>query len=338
MSIALTMQSSIKATRLPSYSFIGLDIKRFSLKAGEELGIRIGKKIFFLSKDEQGKISLFAGLRKEPVPSDDEHGFIIEDKIENHLLWISPKEDMIELGGGSANGGVTVFSKHVVGDILKHKKKIQKDEFAPLNYHQIGSLYDPSFGHVIDGGVYFTDSDKGIQGPFLKVDFEKDIELKNAYGEIKGGIVLNNLQQEKEILNIAYEHLIRIKYLNDSPQKEKLKEIKRLLRIGPLVFRLGGICCYQAFTVCAILEKLIHDRLLEGKIFYTHGNGHGWPLYLSKNEELFIIDTTQKNFFNLTQEKDRTFRGFEIKDDKEVYGRFKYLDFPTPQTLFHGPK
>ncbi len=338
MSVARIMQSVIKITLLPSYNFYGLDVKRFSLQAGEELGIRVGKELFILSKDEDGKISLFKGLRKEPLPRNDENHFIIENKIKNYLVWIYPTENGIEIGGGNADGGVTVFGRHVVGDIVKSRNKAKEEKFNPFNYHQIGSLYDPSFGHIINGGVYFTDSSNGIKGPILDVDFEKDVELRKAYESIKGETVLGKLQKEEEILEIVYNHLKRIKYLEDSPKQEKLKEIKRLVRIGPLVFRLGGICCYQAFTVCAILEKLILERHLRGKVLYAHGKGHGWPLYLSNDNQLFIVDTTQKNFLNLMKDKDRTFRGFEIKDDKEIYGRFKYADFLTPQTVFHGPK
>ncbi|MBI3591266.1 MAG: hypothetical protein HY094_07835 [Candidatus Melainabacteria bacterium] len=334
MSIARIMQSVIKTTLLPSYSFFSLDIKRFSLKAGEELGIRIGKEVFILSKDEQRKIDLFKGLRKKPLPRNDENHFIIEDKTKNYLLWVFPTEEGVQIGGGNANGGVTIFSKDVIGDIRRSKNKIREDDFTPSNHYRIGALYNPSSGHVIDGAVYFLDSSNGIKGPFLSVDFEQDVELRKAYKNIKEKIVLDELTKEEEILKTVYDYLKRIKYLEDSPKTEKLKEIKRLLRIGPLVFRLGGICCYQAFTVCAILEKLILERLLEGKIFYANGKGHGWPLYLSSNEELFIVDTTQSNFFNLTKEKDRTFYGFEEKDGKEIDGRFKYLDFLTLQTIF----
>ena len=190
---------------------------------------------------------------------------------------------------------------------------------------------------MINGGIYFEEVEQNIQGPFLSSDFANDVELKKTFESIKEKIVQTKLKEE-EILNTVYDHLRVIKYLYDSPRKERLKNIKRLVRIGPLVFRLGGICCYQAFTVCVILEKLLLSGDLRGKVFYANGKGHGWPLYLSKKDDnLYILDTTQGKFFNLNREKDRTFCGYEEKDGKEIYGRFKYIDYLTPQIVLYKP-
>lgn len=323
MSITLQKLDFLRQSWLfPRYAFPGLDAVSFEIAPKEKLGIQFEGRVFLLERNEADNAFVLNSLNHEPgtttLTSENDTFHQKSDGVNE--MWMFVDEKFISVIGA----GVTIMGPNVARDVKRSKQK-DEDIRAPMGGHIISTLYDPKSGHIIDGGRLYEDSKNGIKPPFIIVDFERDEELKKSYKNITSD--LNNLD-EKTILQRVFNEFKDLKYLHDeNPLKEKLKKIKRGIRVGTLVKRLGGICCYQAYIVCAILEKLILDKHLSGKVFYGSGKDHGWPFYLSNNENVYVIDPTQKHFTNLNENPDETFCGSEKEDEKEVIKRFKYKDF-----------
>ena len=321
----------------PRYTFMGFDYVNFNLDRRQRLGIHFDKNAFLLRRNENEDHTyrldqLEPRLEDTHTLTTRDNGYELRDKSGNGFIIFASSEGLQIIGGP----GIIISGPTVLDDV-KSSKQLDKDPRDPIGGHLITSLYNPETGHVIDGGRLYIDSKDGIKGPFIVIDFERDAELKRSYKNIVSSLGLNDPDKkqsldENTILQRVFDEFKDLKYLYDeNPLKAKLKEIKRGLRVGVLGKRLGAICCYQAYIVCATIERLIVDGYLPGKVFYGSGKDHGWPLYLSKNGHIYVIDSTQKHFTNLTEHPDETFTGIEIENNKKVKKKFKYIDFLPPE-------
>lgn len=317
---------------LPTYTFAGVDTINVTLPPGEELEIKLGDKQYILQGlegDPWAELHMVSPEKK--LITSRESGTIILEQLvgdNKELLWIFPSQESVALGGGSSKEcGIQISGLHILDDVKKDKKtgvNIRRDSDRG---HMVGHLYDPNQGHIFNGGIFYsTNAEKRVEGPFLIFDFQNDVELKAMYEKV----IREMGTSEESTLKRVFDEM-QVNYLSDK-FKDKLKKLKQGIRIGPLLKRLGGICCYQAFGVCAIIEQLIVSKHLPGRIFYAGGKDHGWPLYQAKkDDQLYVLDTTQSNFVNVNENPGTTFKGVERKSKEEtIYGRFRYIDFlPT---------
>lgn len=321
----------------PRYSFTGLDHVQLELEPKEKLGILFNDIPFLLEHNESGGDFELNSLNAngEKILLNNNSNCFQKKVSDTKAFWIMVDGRTVFIQGT----GVLVFGQSVLQGVKSYKQN-NKGSLDPIGGHRIGTLYNPKTGHVIDGGRLYEDTENGIRPPFIVVDFERDVELKKAYKNITSDLGLEDSSEsqsvnEDTLLKRVYDEFKDLKYLYDcNPLKEKLKKINRGIRVGPLVSRLGGICCYQAYIVCAILEKLILNKHFSGRVFYGHAKDHSWPLYISEsNNELYILDSTQRKFANLRVNPNELFFGVEEVNGKEVEKWFKYLDFLPPEFL-----
>lgn len=327
------------ASPYPSYSFTGIvEVLDFKTHKNDEIRIRKRNETYTLtckggqSNSKQGFELTSSDGTKQPQES----GAYVLDS-DDGVIWIRHDEEGVQIGGGSAGEDVLISRPTILTDIITMKGFAKKGDPNITQRITVGALYDPACGHIFDGTVYFLFTEEYERAPIILIDFDNDVELKKSYRKITAPFEQATLNSsdasiEKDILKRTFNEFKDTKYLDEDSYRERLRKINSGIRVGPLVKRLGGVCAYQTIAVCAIIERLIKDGHLKGKVFYGQGKRHGWPLYLSQDNVLYVVDSTQRKLVNLNAYPETQFRGIEEVDGKEEYKYFRYIDFLPAET------
>jgi hypothetical protein len=151
----------------------------------------------------------------------------------------------------------------------------------------------------INGGISFTSVREGII-----VDDQKDQKIKQVYQTVLDEIT--NIKKrggnyKAEILDFIYVLVGKVMPTNSNKIHEaekagKLGEGKTIL-LGDLLG--AGVCRHQSLLVGYLIEKLINDGYLRGRVSIDRNQkkdigGHAWARYTSRAGEIAIIDVTQE--------------------------------------------
>lgn len=150
----------------------------------------------------------------------------------------------------------------------------------------------------INGGVYVGGSleaivvDDSYEESQLKAIYkplaEKRNKIKQDGGDYKEGVL-------EEVMEIAYEKLPYslggVDRVNEQQGVKQGDKVSLDVYLDSKV----GVCRHQALLVGYLLEKLVNEGLLNGKVSvdrnYVRGKGgHAWVRYESSSGETFILD------------------------------------------------
>jgi len=149
----------------------------------------------------------------------------------------------------------------------------------------------------IDGGVYLGAS----QREAIVVDFFNSPMLKSIFESVKLEISSQSLRAELEILNEVYTAVYQaMKY--DRNVVEEIVEKYGVEEDGEIsldVFadRGVGVCRHMALTCGIIIERLIEEGVMEGRVSVDRKTikqeGHAWCRYKGPDGAVFIIDVAK---------------------------------------------
>ena len=318
-----------KISELQAFRFKRFEYHKIPITKKPELIISINKRNYFLEYQDSSDGYLIRELdsgNKPLILSND--GFIQLGDIEEDscsIMLMKYEDAIVVCGNSSDKGNLIIHGKNISDFVLERVKNKKGDNY--LHRPEIGSLYDPKTGHVINGGSNFYSGENGINSPIVVVDFENDVELKRVFERVKDKLKIKSgsakLLSEESILEEIFLEFNKIEYLSDDKIK-KLAKVKRGLNLGPVLFRYGQVCRLNAYGVSAITEEAIKKGYLGGKIFYAGQYDHGFPLYKSQSGSFYVMDATQDKFDNLTTNPEAKHRGCELIDGKEVYNYYRY--------------
>ncbi|MFZ2412380.1 MAG: hypothetical protein WAW23_12475, partial [Candidatus Methanoperedens sp.] len=98
--------------------------------------------------------------------------------------------------------------------------------------------------------------------------------------------------------------------------------VNRVRNVDDLL-REGGVCRHQAALSALVLESLIQQKTLDGKVYVNYGPGHAWAEFVPSSGERTILDVAQ-NYIGPATEAKKQFLGSG--------GRYEYKDY-SPQEL-----
>lgn len=176
----------------------------------------------------------------------------------------------------------------------------------------------------INGGVYFIN---GFEA--LVVDDTKDAKIKAVYEEVVAEVQklkLTGFQYEKRVLKIVKQVVTRVMpYDYGDTRAEKYHQLygdNRKLLLG--LFIGAGVCRHQALLAGYVIEKLIEQNILTGKVSVDRNwlqndpTGHAWTRYVTQREEVYIVDVAQ-NYFGKLSMWIRTQWPYARPDELEKY-------------------
>lgn len=285
---------------LQSYSFQEpMESICFNLQAGEEIRLATlnDEYVFCKTDDSNYKLFMVQGEGNIQILPNGENIFDIG------IAKIQTNQKCIKYEGPE---DLSICSNNIIELIKAQKGEVHK--FDLKKGHVIGSLYDPSSGHIIEGGRYPRDP-KIYKSPTetIIVDFNNDVVLKQKYNNIKEYLDFNRLPEAEIVYRVYWEFKDTASLTDEDALK--IGKTQSGLRIGPLLERIGGVCRHKSVAIAAILEKLIKENYLQGKIFYASGVGHAWALYRATNNNIYIIDRAQNHFTDLAYEPDAYYEG-----------------------------
>lgn len=176
----------------------------------------------------------------------------------------------------------------------------------------------------INGGVYFMN---GFEA--LVVDDSKDEKIKAVYDEVFAEVQklkLTGFQYEKRVLKIVKKIVTRVMpYDHGDTRAEKYHQIygdNRKLLLG--LFIGAGVCRHQALLAGYVIEKLIKQNVLPGKVSVDRNwlkddpEGHAWTRYTTQQDEVYIVDVAQ-NYLGKLSMWIRTQWPYARPDELEKY-------------------
>ncbi|MBU4311410.1 MAG: hypothetical protein KJ706_01670, partial [Candidatus Omnitrophica bacterium] len=172
-------------------------------------------------------------------------------------------------------------------------QKAQRKAIEIEGYHEIGTKFCPA-GHIIDGGVSMG---REVARETIVVDWEKDVKLRKLYEDILKGASIT--EQDMELLGTkkggllyrVFETVKRtIEYKNDVEGHEE----GNVILLGDTI-ETGGSCRHVGLMMAVILERMIKNGILKGKVYYLRGPAHGWAVYRTGSGEFVVFDV-QKDY------------------------------------------
>ncbi len=156
----------------------------------------------------------------------------------------------------------------------------------------------------INGGIHFRDPKEEI----IVVDDEEDQRLLQAYQILLrelGDLQTKPLTTTNLIATIKSFVQFRMPY-----NKARVEGIvARLPKDNPSVklsdYINGGVCRHQALLTAYLLEKLISEKKIEGKVSVDRNRkkgkvGHAWARYTDSEGTIFILDPA-RNYYGLLE-------------------------------------
>ena len=172
----------------------------------------------------------------------------------------------------------------------------------------------------LEGGVY----EGAYGGEAIVADWGES--LQESYDEIKAE--LGDAPTSEQVLAVAYRHVKeRMKYDQEAVDRiftEKARGVNhQKVALEVYIDEGVGVCRHQALFVGLLLEHLIKDGLLSGKVNVDRNmnrraneedkyDGHSWVRYTDSNGKVYIVDVAQHQNDTLQNLRQRRERGERI--------------------------
>src|SRR5215510_2582661 len=145
----------------------------------------------------------------------------------------------------------------------------------------------------IDGGVYLG----AYQREAIVVDFFSSPAIRSIFESAKLEIYAQSLRAELDILNAVYAAVYQVMTYDRDAVEELVRAqgVKEDGEISLEVFadRGIGVCRHMALTCGVIIEKLIEEVVMEGRVSVDRKTikqeGHAWCRYTVPDGAVFII-------------------------------------------------
>ena len=172
----------------------------------------------------------------------------------------------------------------------------------------------------IDGGVY----EGSYGGEAIVVDSDKSKFINAAYDDIMRAISPNGQPNKQLALKAVFTYVSnRMRY--DQPAVDAIFKKgangvdHTKMTLDWYIGRGVGVCRHQALFVGVLLEKLVNDGVLQGKVSVDRNlnkrvneadmyDGHSWVRYTNSGNQVFILDVAQQKvaaLFDLMQAHNR---------------------------------
>ncbi len=177
----------------------------------------------------------------------------------------------------------------------------EKDENAPHGYFAGRRIIGRDT--PINKGISIGDSSREM----IVVDDEKFPKLKKIYGDLfekRKQELIGNREREKtgtaEILDTVYRHVLDVMpYSTEIAEEIRKQVIDRKISLTVFVDKKGGQCRHQVLLAGYLIEKMISEGLLDGKVAVNRNfikiiGGHTWVKFTDENKQVYIVDPAQK--------------------------------------------
>jgi hypothetical protein len=151
----------------------------------------------------------------------------------------------------------------------------------------------------INGGVYLSSHKREA----IVVDFEESTNLQYLYTDVLKAASKNGVVQKDKLLEAVYDTVAQAMTENDL---EKIQDIVKTkygankdgkISLGVFLKEGMGVCTHKALACGSMIEKLIDDGYLAGKVSVDRNSmlygGHAWCRYTDAKGTVFIIDVAQ---------------------------------------------
>ena len=186
-------------------------------------------------------------------------------------------------------------TEYFVPNVLAQSPAEQKPVRASSSLFQIGNEYGPS-GHKIAGGM--STGRGGVNSrEIIAVDWQKDKVLREVYRRIEEKLDPSKMGKDTIPFKVDYLESVydaihaAVQYDLSAFADKKGQEVL----IGDTLEE-GGVCRHMGIFVAALLEKLVQDGWLRGKVYYVRGIDHGWAAYQTKSGVFRVFDVAQDHF------------------------------------------
>ena len=178
----------------------------------------------------------------------------------------------------------------------------------------------------IDGGVY----EGSYGGEAIVVDSDKSKFINAAYDDIMRAISPNGQPSKQLALKAVFTYVSnRMRY--DQPAVDAIFEKgangvdHTKMTLDWYIGRGVGVCRHQALFVGVLLEKLVNNGVLQGRVSVDRNlnrrvdeadvyDGHSWVRYTNSGGQVFIIDVAQKKAAALSDLMQARNRGEQVWD------------------------
>jgi len=158
----------------------------------------------------------------------------------------------------------------------------------------------------INKGVYFIDSDEAVV-----VDDVNDSSLIPTYQAVLAQIEQikrEGKEPKHHMLDIVWRTVLRVMPYDHGDVR--VDEVKNRVGVGRKTylgsFMGAGVCRHQSLLAAYLLEKLVSQGYLSGKVSVDRNmnlsrtEGHAWARYTNSRGVVFILDAAQHHLGKLT--------------------------------------
>lgn len=188
----------------------------------------------------------------------------------------------------------------------------EKDEDAPHGYFSGRRIIGRET--PINKGISIGDSNREM----IVVDDEKFPKLREVYDDLfkkRKKELLSKKERTKsgtaEILDTVFRHVLDVMpYNKEVVEKIRKKFLNQKISLTAFVNSKGGECRHQALLAGYLIEKMIKEGLLNGKVaanrnFVKVLGGHAWVKYIDHNNQVYIVDPAQNFCGTLEEAKEK---------------------------------
>lgn len=177
----------------------------------------------------------------------------------------------------------------------------------------------------INGGVYLGSSAREA----IVVDDEKDEALDRIYQELimrRKAAQTQGIDFKDGILTEVWDLVKLVMPYNENKVNSILNQLTRPdEKVYLSSFIGGGVCRHQALLASYLLERLIKEKYIHGKVSVDRNEiknegGHAWCRYTNSAKEVFILDAAQNyigRLDDMTRANNRWF--YERPEDYNKY-------------------
>ena len=296
--------------------------KNFVICGGGDDGY-MGKRIARISSNGRGAIIAIVDTNKVRSAND------IRDFVEIKRVEDIGREDVADFLFDEADNGRE--EDDIEDNDMEGSSKSKVLDWR--EHFEIGQKYW-RYGHKIAGGKSVG---RMSNREIIVVDWKRDVVLQQFYNKIKTKIekdisgrypILG--EYKGAILNLIFDEVAKLpdeySYLDEFRGKEFL--------VGKAIEK-GGVCRHKSIIMAAIIERLLEEGVLDGKVFYVRGPGHGWVVYETNHGKLLLLDAAaQERILPLNEQQEYFFFPYDIKyvehlpeELRQVYNANKDREF-----------
>lgn len=185
----------------------------------------------------------------------------------------------------------------------------------------------------INGGVYLTVSpiENVPISEACVVDDKKQPILLECYRELRmraeraqkqDGLPLNHVILDEVFQYVGEVLPYNLDFVNDFA---RACESGTKVALEIYINNQAGVCRHQSLLVGYLLEKLVGDKVLRGKVsvernFIPGEGGHSWVRYTSSAGDVYILDPAQHFIGTLEEAKRRAFWDYRRPEEVERDG------------------